>query len=117
MRAAARHPLVPSYELKPEPVVVDTQVSVAAARDRVRYDFRNFLRHHADIGSVVIPLVAEPVDADAIVEPGECDNVRLQADIGATAATAGCARDAGWTVCGSGVSAAAAAISGRLARS
>src|ERR1035438_8195129 len=99
-----RHPLVPSHELKPEPVVVDTQVSVAAARDRFRHDFRNFLRHHADIGGVVVPLVAEAVDADAVVEPSERDNVLLQADIGATAVPAGAVRgNAGWPVRGPGM--------------
>ena len=112
-----RHPLVPSHELKPEPVVVDTQVSVAAARDRFRHDFRNFLRHHADIGGVVVPLVAEAVDADAVVEPSERDNVLLQADIGATAVPAGAVRgNAGWPVRGPGMSATAGTISGHPMR-
>ena len=80
-------------EFQAEPVVVDPEIAVAAARHRVRHHRLHLLRHHADIGLVAAE-IAEAVVAEAVVEMAEQDDVVLQRDVGtpataaATAATA-----------------------------
>src|SRR5439155_25767853 len=80
-------PVLVAAEFQAEPVVVDTQVTVVAARHRARHHRLHLLRHHADIG-LVASEIAEAVVAEAIVELAEQHDVVLQRDIGAPASTA-----------------------------
>src|SRR6266545_1466377 len=66
---------------------MDPQVAVRAADDRRRHDCLDLLRHHADIDLVAV-LVGEAVEAEAVGEMAEQDDVVLERDIGAPAATA-----------------------------
>src|SRR5262249_56487925 len=77
-----RQPLVPGHEFKPEPVIVDHEISVAVAPDRGRLSFLYLLRHDPHIGGMVVALVAEAIELDAIVEPCQRDDVFLEADVG-----------------------------------
>ena len=84
--ARPRDPGVPSQKLQPEPVIVDPQISIAIPRDGVRRDALNLLGHDADIGCVVAPLITETVDAEAIIQPSQGNDVFLEPDIGTMAA-------------------------------
>ena len=82
-----RNPLIVRLHVQPELVVVDAQVAVLVADDCRRHDRLYFLRKDADIGFVAA-IVAEPVEAEAIVEMTEEDDVMLEPDIGSTTAAA-----------------------------
>jgi hypothetical protein len=75
-----------ALEFQPELVVIDQQISIAAARDRVRHDLLHFLRHDADIG-LGAAIVAETIEAKAIAEMAEKHDVVLERDIGSTSAS------------------------------
>src|SRR5258708_27493071 len=78
---AGGHPPVPGLHLQPEPVVIHTQIAVAAAHDSIGHDRFDLLRHHADI-RLVPPAVAEAIEAEAAVETAEQDDVVLRPDVG-----------------------------------
>src|SRR6185436_3933111 len=87
-------PLVVGLEWQPKLFVVDTQVAVVTADDSIRPHGLNFLRHYADI-TLVAAVVAEAIEAEAIVEMPEQDDMVLERDVGtssATATAAACAR-------------------------
>src|SRR5438552_1294113 len=92
---ARGEPLVVALELQSELVIEDLQVAVAAARDRLRHDRQNFLRHHADMG-LVAAVVAESIEAEAVVEMAMQRDVVLEHHIGSPA-TAGAAAPAATT--------------------
>src|SRR5262245_2108679 len=73
-------PLIVGLELEAEPIVEDAQVAVAPAHDCLRHDGLHVLRHHADIG-LVAAVVAEAIEAEAVVEMAEQRDVVLQRNI------------------------------------
>src|SRR5260370_31978396 len=75
--SARRGPLVVGLELQAELVVEDPQIAVAAAQYRGGHDCLDFLRHHADI-SLVAAVVAEAVEAEAVIEGAEKRDVVLK---------------------------------------
>src|SRR5215475_16218705 len=99
---ARRQPLLVGLELDAEPVIEDPQIAVATAHDRVRHDRLHLLRHHADIG-LVAAVVAEAIEAEAVVEMAEQRDVVLERNIRppsaatATAAAAAAAAEAAAT--------------------
>src|SRR4051812_29388861 len=64
---ARGEPVTVAAEFQAEPVVVNAQVAVAAARHRTRHHRLYFLRHHADIGARAAE-IAEAIKAEAVVE-------------------------------------------------
>src|SRR5262249_60105833 len=106
-------PVAVGAEFQAEPVVVDTQIPIAAARHCVRPHCLHFLRHHADIGLVAAE-IAEAVVAEAVVEMTKQDDVVLERNVGtpataaATTATAA-AKSTAAAPAAAGKSAAAAA--------
>src|SRR5215475_3432069 len=80
-------PLIVGLELEAEPIVEDAQVAVAPAHDCLRHDGLHVLRHHADIG-LVAAVVAEAIEAEAVVEMAEQRDVVLQRNIGPPSAAA-----------------------------
>src|ERR1700730_13283571 len=74
-------PLVVGLELQAELVVGDTQIAVAAAQYRRGHDCLDFLRHHADIG-LVAAVVAEAIEAEAVIEVAEKGDVVLKHHVG-----------------------------------
>src|SRR5947209_15460621 len=85
--SARRGPLVVGLELQAELVVEDPQIAVAAAQYRRGHDCLDFLRHHADIG-LVAAVVAEAVEAEAVIEVAEKRDVVLEHDVGSPALAA-----------------------------
>src|SRR5580700_4711100 len=76
-----------TLERHAELVVVHTQIAVAAARGRFRHDLLHLLGHDADIG-LVAAVVAEAIEAEAVVEMAEQRDVVLEPDVGSASATA-----------------------------
>src|ERR1700722_16649951 len=76
-----------AFERHTELVVVHTQIAVAAARDRFRHDLLHLLGHDADIG-LVAAVVAETIEAEAIVDVAEQSDVVLEPDIRSASAAA-----------------------------
>src|SRR5260370_14523608 len=88
------NPVVIRLEGQAEPVVENRQIAIPITGDRLRHDCLNFLRHYANIG-VVAAVVAEAIEAEAIVEVAEQDDVVLEPEIGPpTPAAAACAAGA-----------------------
>src|ERR1700722_19396120 len=79
-------PVRVAFERHAELVVVHTQIAVAIARDRFRYDLLHLLGHDADIG-LVAAVVAEAIEAQAVVETAEQRDVVLEHDVGPAPAT------------------------------
>jgi hypothetical protein len=94
-------PLVVALERQAELVVVDAQITIPAARDSLWHDLLHLLGDHTDIGFVAA-VIAEAVEAKAVAEMAEQDNVVLQPDVGspstATAGTAAATRGAATAV-------------------
>ena len=84
---AGCYPLVVCHELQTELVVEHAQISVTAALNRVRPDRLHFLRHHADI-RLIAAVVAEAIEAQAVVEVSDQPDVVLERDIRTPATTA-----------------------------
>src|ERR1700738_141366 len=92
--SARRGPLVVGLELQAELVVEDTQIAVAAAQYRRGHNCLDFLRHHADIG-LVAAVVAEAVEAEAVIEVADEGDVVLEHDVGSPDSTPGSTSDSG----------------------
>src|SRR2546423_2202855 len=86
--SARRGPLLVGLELKAELVVEDAQIAVAAAQYRRGHDCLDLLRHHADI-RLVAAVVAEAVEAKAVVEVAEKREVVLKHHVGSPNNTPG----------------------------
>src|SRR5215212_12164334 len=86
--SAGRCPLVVGLELQVELVVGDPQIAVAAAQYRRGHDCLDLLRHHADIG-LVAAVVAEAVEAEAIIKVAEKRDVVLKHHVGSPDDTPG----------------------------
>jgi len=74
-------------EFETEFVVVNPQIAVAAARHGIRHYRLHLLRDHANIGRVAAE-ITEPVVTETVPEITKQNNVVLQREIGAPAATA-----------------------------
>src|SRR6266699_5300132 len=85
---ARRDPLVVGLELQAELVVEDAQIAIAAAHHRRGHDCLNFLRHDADIDLVAV-IVAEAVEAEAVVEVAKEGDVVLEHHVGSPDSTPG----------------------------
>jgi hypothetical protein len=111
--------LVVGFERHAEFPVVDSQVAVAAAHDRIGPDRLHFLRHNTNIG-LVAAVVREAVEAETVVETAKQNDVVLEPDVGApstaaaTAATT--AASAAATTAAAGTGAAAATTAAAKAR-
>ena len=86
MRAAG-DPLLVALEFHADLVVMDSQVSIAAAHHRCRHDRLDLLRHHPDI-ELFLAVVGEAVKAKTVVESGQQDDVMLECDVGPSASPA-----------------------------
>ncbi len=82
--------MVIRLEGQAELVVEDPQIAISIAGDRLRHHRPHFLCDDADVG-VVAAIVAEAVEADAVVQTAEQDDVMLEPDIGPAAAAAAAA--------------------------
>ena len=89
MRAAG-DPLLVALEFHADLVVMDSQVSIAAAHHRCRHDRLDLLRHHPDI-ELFLAVVGEAVKAKTVVESGQQDDVMLERDVGSPASAASAA--------------------------
>src|SRR5689334_11865526 len=79
-----------ALELHAELVVVDAQVAIAAPDDSIRRHRLHLLRHHTDIG-LVAAVVAEAIEAEAVVQRAKPDDVVLERDVRAPATAAAAA--------------------------
>src|SRR3954451_18683150 len=66
-------------------VVQHEQVTIPTADDRFRHHCLHLLRDHTNIGPVAA-IVAEPIEAQAIVEIAEKRDVMFEHDVGPSAA-------------------------------
>src|SRR3977135_3842304 len=76
-----RGPLVVALKFQAELVVGDAQIAIATAQNRRGHDCLHFLRHHADIG-LVAAVVAEAVEAEAVIQLAENRDVVLKHHVG-----------------------------------
>src|SRR6185312_11853252 len=111
---AGGNPLIVSLELQPELVVEDTQVAIVAPDDRVRRNDLHLLRHHADIG-LVAAVVAETIEAEAIVKMTQQRDVVLERDVGSPATAAATASAATTTAAAAATTAHARAAAATTA--
>src|SRR5258706_9684459 len=84
---AASKPVAVAAELQPELLVVDPQVTVAAAGHGFQHHTFHFLRDDAGI-NLVAAEIAKAIVAEAIGEVAEQDDVVLQRDVRASSTTA-----------------------------
>src|SRR5437588_11335513 len=82
---ARSEPLIVGLELQAELVIENPQRAVAAAHDRIGHHSLHFLRHHADIG-LVAAIVAEAIEAEAVIEMTKERDVVLEHHVGSSAA-------------------------------
>ena len=80
-------PVIVAFEFQTKPVVIDCQVTVALAGDRLRHNLLHFLGHHADI-RFVAPVVTEAIETKAVVETAEQNDVVFEPDIRASSTAA-----------------------------
>jgi hypothetical protein len=86
--SARRDPLVVSLKFQPGLVVKDPQVAVPTAHDRLRDNPLHLLRDNSDIGFFA-SIINEAIEAKAVVEMAEQDDLVLKPKIGSpSAATA-----------------------------
>jgi hypothetical protein len=84
------NPLVPGLQPQAKAPVIDTQIPVRAAQNRLGLHRRDFLRHDPNVGRVA-PQVAIAIEIDAAVEFSHLRDVTLQANVGWLAAAAAAA--------------------------
>src|SRR5271165_5164986 len=101
-------PLVIGLKFEAELVVKDPQVTVLAARDRLRHNRLHLLSDNSDIGCLAT-VINEAIEAEAVVEMSKKGDVVLKPEIGPPWASAASAADAA-TARASPASAAGAAV-------
>src|SRR5260370_20002513 len=109
---SARNPRVVGLEGQSELVVEDSQVAIAAAHDRLRHYAAHLLRDHAHIG-LVAAVVAEPVEAESVVETAEQHDVVLERAVGSPPASAAAAAAESSSAPAAATESAAAAAGGK----
>jgi hypothetical protein len=62
------------------------EITVATGKNRLRHHGLHVLRHDADIDPVAA-VVAEAVEAQAILKPAEIDDIVLEPDVGTSTTT------------------------------
>src|SRR5215470_924098 len=82
---AGREPTIIRLELHAENVVANPQVTIAATQHRFGHHGLNFLCDHTDVG-LVAAIVAEAIEAEAVVEPAEQRDVVLEQHVGMASA-------------------------------
>ena len=83
-------PLVPSLQPQAETRIIDAQIPVRAAQNRLGLHRRDFLRHDPNVDRVA-PQVTIAIEIDAAVEFSHLRDVTLQANVGSLAAAAAAA--------------------------
>jgi hypothetical protein len=73
-------PRIIGLKFHAELLIVDPQITVAAGKDRLRHHLLRLLRHHADIG-LAAPVIAKAIEAEAVVEMSEQNDIVLQPNI------------------------------------
>jgi hypothetical protein len=84
---ARSEPMVVVLEFYPELLVVHPQIAVAAARHGLRRDLHDLLRHDANV-RFAAAVIAEAIEAEAIVQITQENDVMLEHDVRAPAAAA-----------------------------
>ena len=64
---AQGHPFIPGLHAQPQPIIIHTQVAIAAAGHSLGHYGLDFLRHHANI-RFVATIVAETIETEAVIE-------------------------------------------------
>ncbi len=100
-------PFFPGHEFHANSVIVDSQITVPAAMNRIRCALLNLLRHHPDIDRVIAALVTEAVELKPVSELRNWDDAFLEPNVG-TAPTAASAAAAAATATAAHAGAAAA---------
>ena len=80
-------PLVPSLQSQAETRIIDAQIPVRAAQNRLGLHRRDFLRHDPNVCRVA-PQVTIAIEIDAAVEFSDLCDIALQANVGCLAAAA-----------------------------
>src|ERR1043165_9151862 len=80
-------PVVVTAERQAKPVIVHSQIAVAAARDCIGPDHADLLRHHAN-PSLLASVIGKAIIAHAILQIAEQHDVMLERNIGAAPAAA-----------------------------
>src|SRR6185503_3691890 len=88
--SAGGEPIPVALEFDAELLVIDPEIAIASARDRLGPCRLHFLRDDADIGLVAAE-IAEAVIAEAALEMTEQDDIVLQRDVGTPAAASAAA--------------------------
>jgi hypothetical protein len=73
-------PLIPGLQPQTKARIIDAQIAVRAAQNRIGLHSRNFLRHDPNVDCVArhIPI---SIEIDAVVEFSDLGDVPLQADV------------------------------------
>jgi hypothetical protein len=79
--------LIVALKFQPELTVIYPQIAITAASHRFWCDLRNLLGDHPDIGRVAA-IIAEAIEAKAIVQIADKSDVMLESDVRAPAAAA-----------------------------
>ena len=85
--SARRVPLIVALKFQPELTVIYPQIAITAASHRFWCDLGNLLGDHPDIGRVAA-IIAEAIEAKAIVQIADKNDVMLESDVRAPAAAA-----------------------------
>ena len=86
-------PLVPGLQSQAETRIIDVQMPVRAAQNRLGLHRRDFLRHDPNVDRVA-PLVTIAIEIDAAVEFSDLRDIALQANVGwCAAAPTTCTRE------------------------
>src|SRR5262252_1956646 len=107
-------PPVVALKCHAKPVIVDPQIAVATAHDRLRHDLLHLLRHHSHIG-LVTAVVGEAIEAQAVVEASEQGDVVFEPDVGPPSATSSTSASRAGAACKASASRATAATKARAA--
>src|SRR5262249_13337456 len=81
-------PFLPGHEFQTQPVIVDHQISAVVTPNCVGFNFLHFLSHHADIGCVIAPFVAEAIELKTVIESRQRHDDFFEPDDGPTSAAA-----------------------------
>ena len=87
-----RGPLVPGLQPQAKAPVIDTQIAVRAAQNRLGRHRRDFVRHDPNVCRVA-PQVTIAIQIDAAVEFSDLRDITLQANVGWRAAAPAALRE------------------------
>jgi pyruvate/2-oxoglutarate dehydrogenase complex dihydrolipoamide acyltransferase (E2) component len=81
IRAPQGDPPIVTLKRPPKPIIVDPQIAVPTARDRLRHDLLHLLRHDSHTGFVTA-VIRETIKAHAAVKASEKRDVVFEPDAG-----------------------------------